>query len=313
VDQFTLVFLTIIPVYLIILVGGVLRKTGSLKPETDSGMMRVTVNILLPCLILNKIIGIPSISAPIVVFSSIGVGLGIVILSTVIAYFTGALFGLQKGTGKRTFGVSTGIQNYGYLAIPLVDSLFPNNGALAVLFVHNIGVEIALWTICLMMLSGDFSFSFKIFLKGPIIAVVLGLMINFSGLSPTVPQVFSTTLEMLGACALPIALLLIGTALYDLWGKEKINWPLCAGACLLRLILFPSLILLVAYLLPLSLSLKQVLLVQASLPAAMFPIVMAKHYNGQVGIAAQVVLSTTLVSIFTMPLIIVIGLKLLRL
>ena len=66
-----------------------------------------------------------------------------------------------------------------------------------------------------------------------------------------------------------------------------------------------------AYFLPISLPLKQVLVVQAALPAAMFPIILARHYGGQVGIAVQVVLSTTALSIATIPLIIYIGMKLL--
>ena len=106
-------------------------------------------------------------SQPSEVFSAIAVGFVIIVICTSIAFIAAPLIGLKKGAGKRTFAVSSGLQNYGYLAIPLIDSLFPNDGAIAVLFVHNIGVEIALWTFSLMLLSGNYSLTAKVFLKGP--------------------------------------------------------------------------------------------------------------------------------------------------
>lgn len=305
-----IVFLAVIPVYLIVGIGPLLRRSGLLKQEADASIMGVAVHVLLPALILHSMLGNPMMTDVKVVCSSMAVGFGLVCIATFIAYFCGGFFGLKNGGGRRTFGVTTGIQNYGYLAIPMVASLFPKDGAMAVLFVHNMGVEIAMWTISLMLLSGDFKISARLFLKGPIVAVVVGLLINFTGLATSLPQPVMKTLEMLGMCALPVALLLIGTTLYDLLGKEKFKLGICIGACFLRLLLFPATILATAYFLPLSLPLKQVLCVQAALPAAMFPIIMAKHYGGQVGVAVQVVLSSTILSVVTMPLIIYLGMKL---
>lgn len=311
-EQVMLVFLSIAPVYIIIAIGCILRKTDTLTSKSDGGMMKIAVHLLMPALILEKMIGSPQMSQPSEVFSAIAVGFVIIVICTSIAFIAAPLIGLKKGAGKRTFAVSSGLQNYGYLAIPLIDSLFPNDGAIAVLFVHNIGVEIALWTFSLMLLSGNYSLTAKVLLKGPIIAVIIGLIITFSGASPFIPIPVIATLKMLGSCALPIALLLIGTSLYDLWGKERINLPVCLGGSALRILLFPAIIIAFAYFLPISTPLKQVLAVQASLPAAMFPIILARHYQGQVGIAVQIVLSTTFISAISMPVILYIAMELLQ-
>jgi malate permease and related proteins len=69
-----------------------------------------------------------------------------------------------------------------------------------------------------------------------------------------------------------------------------------------RLGLMPVLMLCLARWLPCSDELKRVLVVQAAMPTAVFPIIMSKYFGGQPLTAVQVVLSTTAVSLLTCPL-----------
>jgi predicted permease len=64
-----------------------------------------------------------------------------------------------------------------------------------------------------------------------------------------------------------------------------------------------------AALLPLPLMLRQVLVVQAAMPAATFPVVMVQHCGGHTPTALRVVLITTVVGLATIPLWIHCGLK----
>jgi len=62
------------------------------------------------------------------------------------------------------------------------------------------------------------------------------------------------------------------------------------------------LLFLAARYLPASEELKQVLVVQASMPAAVFPIVLARHYGGDTLTAVRVVVSTSVIGFVTIPL-----------
>ena len=66
-----------------------------------------------------------------------------------------------------------------------------------------------------------------------------------------------------------------------------------------------------AFLLPISAELKKVVIVQAAMPCGVFPILLARHYNGVALIAIQVALGTTLVSCISIPIWINFGLQLL--
>ena len=117
---------------------------------------------------------------------------------------------------------------------------------------------------------------------------------------------------MLGVSAIPMALLLTGAIMNDFLAEarpSRSDAVIIGGACLLRLGLLPLVFLALARWLPCSVELRQVLVVQSAMPAAMLPVVLCKHYGGNVGLAVQIVLATTLLAFFTMPYWIAFGLK----
>lgn len=104
-----------------------------------------------------------------------------------------------------------------------------------------------------------------------------------------------------------------GASIMDLVGTEKPSWKIITGALLVRMLLCPVMIILAAKFIPMATELKEVLLVQASMPAAMVPILLAKIYGGRPGVAVQIVIATTVISIFTLPYIITFGIRYLNL
>lgn len=303
-----LVLTAAMPVYLIVALGPLLRKTKMLTPEMDKGVMAMAVHLFYPCLILDKMLGVEILRDAGVVFSSAGIGFSMIVLAMGLAFVVARLLGFEKGGGLRTFSASCGVQNYGFIAIPLMVYIFPDDDAsLAVLFTHNLGVELALWTVGIMLISGNRSPSWRSFLKGPIIAVVLGLCLLQTGTDYLIPEVGHRVLEMLGVCAVPVSLLLVGTTMYDLASDVKLDWKVSTGGVLVRLAMVPVVILCLAKFLPIAPELRQVLVIQAAMPAGVFPIVLSRHYGGRADVAMQVVVATTLVSLVTMPLIVSLG------
>ena len=303
-----LVLTAAMPVYLIVALGSLLRKTKMLTPEMDKGVMSMAVHLFYPCLILDKMLGVEILRDAGVVFSSAGIGFSMIVLAMGLAFLMARLLGFEKGGGLRTFSASCGVQNYGFIAIPLMVYVFPeNDAALAVLFTHNLGVELALWTVGIMLISGNRIPSWRSFLKGPIIAVVVGLLLLQTGTDHLVPEVVVRVFTMLGFCAIPVSLLLVGTTMYDLARDVRLDWKVSTGGVLVRLAIVPVVILCLAKFLPLATELRQVMVIQAAMPAGVFPIVLSRHYGGRADVAMQVVVATTLVSLLTMPLIVSLG------
>lgn len=302
----------IAPVFLIIAVGMGLRWKGVLVPEAEQGIVSLVVKILYPCLIIKSMIQAdPFREAPEILFAPVA-GFATVAAGFLIARLAAHALGMEKGKGLRTFAFSVGIFNYGYLPIPLIESMFGAN-ELAVLFVHNVGVEFAIWTIGVAMLAGaSMKDGLKRIANPMVFALVIGLALNFSGAAPYLPTQLTTVINALAACAIPLGLLAIGANLFEYTGSKESLWNArdCLGAVLLRLGVLPVTALVIVWLAPISLELKRVMIIQAAMPAGIMPIVLAKHYGGHPIVAVRVVFASTLLGIVTMPMWIRFGLSL---
>ena len=300
------VIASVLPVYLLMIAGAVLRRTRVLPGEYDVPVMQLVYRVMLPCFMLDKILGSTVIRSGSVVVWSIGLGFGLIVVAISIGLAVGRAMGLERGTGMRTFALSAGCQNFGFTAAPVVEILW-GSGALALLFVHNIGVEMAVWSVGVMMMSGERKLSWRKLLNGPVIAVTIGLTLVALGLDDHVTGSFRKAMSMLGAGAFPVAILITGCTMMDLLGKEKLNWRVVGGSVVVRLMLAPAAILCAAKFLPLTPELRQVLVVQAAMPAGLSSILLARLYGGRPAVAVQVVIATTVMSLLTLPWIITWG------
>ena len=113
-----------------------------------------------------------------------------------------------------------------------------------------------------------------------------------------------------GACTIPMALLLSGALIADNINKESLRHGsrTIFASSAVRIGILPALILLVTKIAPLDVTLKSVLVVQAAMPAAIFPIVVTRVHHGDMPTALQVVLGTSIIGLITIPLWIGFGL-----
>jgi predicted permease len=202
----------------------------------------------------------------------------------------------------RTFAFTTGIFNYGFIPIPLITALF-DRATLGVLFTYALGVEFALWSAGIALLSGQRGRGgWRAALNPPIVAIIVSLALNRVGFDPL--PFARTTLQWLGRCAFPIQLILTGTALADLIRRQSpaVPWRTVVSANVLRMAILPMIMLALALTLGGRTELQRVAAVQAAMPCAMIPVMLAKHYNADSDLAAWIVGSTTIVGLFTIPL-----------
>ncbi len=305
------VFTALLPVLLVIAGGWLARAVGWLTPEADGPLLRVVVNLFYPALILHYTLGNAALADPANLLVPPLVGFTTVLLGFGLTWRMAPWFGLRQKTSRRTFAFTAGLYNYGYIPIPLVELYFRDRSLAGVLLVHNIGVELAFWTIGILLLSGSWNRqSWKKIFNPPVLALLLAVACNLLGFGHHLPMALRNGLAMLGACAIPVGLLLTGATLQEMtrdtaWLK---GWQVPVAAVLLRLLLLPICFLLLAKGVPFSPELRQIIVVQAAMPAAMLPVVITRYYLGDTLCAVKVVVSTTICSILTIPLWISFGL-----
>lgn len=315
-NELLTVLTAVLPVFGVMIVGFWLRRMGWLSADADQSLMRLTINLLLPSLIFDSVLGNEALRRPENLLLPPLLGYGMVAVGVGMAHCFARLAGTRTKPEQRTFGLVTGLQNYGYLAIPLCLSLF-GSGTMGVLFVHNVGAEMAMWTLGVASLTGGGTTgSWKKILNAPLVALALALLLNFLCLHDTPPmpamvagEIFRTAIHWFGQSAIPMALLMIGAIVADHFEEARGGNAarVALVASLVRLGVMPVLFLLLAKYFPCSADLKRVLILQGAMPSAVLPIVLAKHYGGDVRAAVQIALGTSLLGIATIPLWIRLG------
>lgn len=292
-----------LPVFLIMAAGFGLRRFGRLPPAGDATIISLMVNVTYPCYILNAVMVSPALREPGNVFPPVFWGAAFVLVGLLFGWLVAPLCGLRRGSGRRTFALATSVQNYGYLPIPLMEAVMPDHSWKGVVFVYTLGLELAIWSAGVMMLSGNWRQGLRQVVNPVVGSIVLGVGLNFLRLDAYYPTWMFRFLGMLGACAFPLGILLSGATLYDLLRQPGAlsDWKTPVGAIALRLALLPAMMLAVAHWVPMTTTLREVIAVQAAMPAAVFPIIMARRYGGHEPTAVRVLVFTTVVSFFTIP------------
>ena len=307
-----LIFTAILPIFSVIALGFLARQLGWIQKSADASLMACMLNLLFPALFFSLILENPAlrqaenlILPPLLGFSTVAAGMG-------LSLWLARCFKLGDSRERRTFSLSAGMYNYGYLPIPIMAALFGRETS-GVLIVYNLGVEIAMWVLGVgfILSAHDSKPLWQRVLSGPVIAILIAVPVNAFGWSASLPNFCFGIFEMLGACAIPVALILIGVTFADLFKglsfREHSGFLACGLS--LRVLILPLAFILLALMLPASKELQRVLLVQAAMPCAVFPIVLARHYGGVPEIALKLALATTCLSLLTIPLWISIGLQ----
>jgi predicted permease len=305
-------------VFLVVGAGAFARARDWLTEEADQTLVRLTIWMLYPALILNTMGGNQKLFSTSSIFIAPILGYALPVLGIIVAYLVMKLLGkamsLETRAEQLTFAVSVGLFNYSYIPVPLAQQLFPNdNATLSSLFLHNAGVDLAIWTIAVPIIKGRRSVSGlpreSLVVLGSIIA---GALLNYFHLWDKRPMWLGKSLQMLGDMAIPMSLLLSGAMIADVWKEARFRAAgrtVLAGS-IIRMVILPACFIALAMVLPVSTSLKRVLVIQAAMPSAMFSILMGRHFGGDVATAVRIVVATSILALGTIPVWLWIGFRL---
>ncbi len=293
-----------LPVFALIGVGVVVRRVHWIEGEAETSLIRLVVNVCYPCLIFESVSSNPALREPGNLLLPPLVGFAITWLAIRAGLVVARLIGLHVGTGLRTFALAVGVTNYGYLPLPIMEGIWGPESR-AVLMVHNVGVEIALWTVGLLVLSGQsLREGWRRLVSPIVITLAFGVASNLTGLTPLLPKVFNDVVHALGACGIPLGLIMTGVSFAGFVDRprELFDQKVSFAAMALRLGVMPVALILLAKYLPCPVELKRVIIVQAAMPVAMVSVIIARLYGGHPRTAIQIIIGTTAVGLFTIPL-----------
>ena len=302
----------VLGVFLVMAIGASCRKQMWLTPEADRSLANLTANVLLPALFVDRILAGDQLDSlgvawmpPVLGFVSTAIGF---LAAWVFARSFGSFLGLDTDSKQRSFAICAGVCNYGYIPLPLAEHFYPD--AVVDLILHNVGVDLALWSVGLVVISGTAGGGWKRALRSPpVLAVAVVVSLKQLTLDQYIPEPVMQAIAAMGDCSIPLGLLLSGAIIVNYFHEAEWQgaFRTVVASIVLRQALFPAIMLGATMLWISDVDLQHVMLLQAAMPAAVFPIVMVRLFERDTGTALRVVLSTSLAGVVLIPLWMAIG------
>jgi len=128
-----------------------------------------------------------------------------------------------------------------------------------------------------------------------------------------IPQPLWELVSMLGQCSIPLGLMVIGAAFYDLLKGYRIGdgTKIELGAILSRNLLIPAVFVSYAaygWMPPTMEYLREVLVVQAAMPAGVFALLVVNSYGQRSDVGLRAILATMVACLVSLPMWVYIGL-----
>ena len=298
--MFWTVFQQVVILFVLIVTGYVLA-THNVITETGAKQMTDTVLLLVtPCVVIKSFIRPFDRTT-----------LRAILISFLLAFLTQILFILcsrllfrkKEEAGRRVLQFGVVFTNCGFMSLPLQESVIGEEGLLygaSFVAIFNLLV----WSYGIFHMSGDKSYISpkKLILNPGIIGLAIGLVIFL--FSIPLPTVIEAPIVSLAALNTPVPMLIIGYHLAHSDVTKALKEPACIFSVLIRLLLFPLLALGGMYLFGIRGNMLISTMISCSAPMAALTTMFAAKFNKDVELSVNAVSLSTLLSLFTMPLLI---------
>lgn len=293
-----------IQLFLIIALGYFMYHFDFLDINTNKRITRIVLSITTPALIVSSVLSSSSELDKNSVYTTFVIASVLFLIVALISYFLVNMTSIPKNE-KGLFIFMNTFSNIGFMGFPVFNAIF-GSGALLYAAIFNMLFNFYLFTLGKIMISygnkNKVDISLKSMISPGIIASLIAVIIYF--INVQFPIVLVDTILMVGGLTTPLAMLLIGSTLAAMPLKEVFNDKRIYVYAIIRQIIIPICIFPLLALCIYDEIVLGVTFIVFALPVANSAILFATNYNGNINLAAKTVFITTLLSVFTIPLLV---------
>ena len=310
-------FLKTLTIFLMIFAGYLVRRLKVVDETFNRQLSLLLLNLFYPALILSSIVRnytLESLAANWTLPAGTAV-----IMCTGWALGRLAMPWLHRQTDafRRSFHFQCTMNNYSFLPIMLVAGLLGERAVAQVVFA-SLGAEVAMWTLGVQSLTGHpvsrRTIRNLVSLPMAVLVAAIGLLTcryllarggvhtaNVPAAGRLVGEMLLNTCQLIGQATIPVSAIICGSRMATLQADHLFSRPML-GMAGMRLLVIPAMAIALLTLLPLSLPVKQVLMVVAVQPCSMASVTMAEIYGTDARFAAATVLVTHVACLATIPI-----------
>lgn len=292
-----MLFVLLLPLFLVSGVGYLLARTRWLDPGWSTGLGELTARLLIPALLLNGAYknGLPA---------SVSWQVLCAFYIPLVGLFLLARYGYRRDADSAARSLAATYSNTAFVGIPVLVQAFGDDAlqfAFPIIAFHGL----IAFTLYYLTAPGSGSGARRVArslgnaVRNPIVvSLMLGLALNLTGVQ--LPQAVTRLLGMVSTAALPCALLVLGASLAGLRVQAAGQAALVAAVKLMAL---PALVLVLGvWVFRLPMAAASVLVVLASCPVGVNAASVVQADGRGTALVSSAILLSSLACIVTMPL-----------
>jgi len=298
--------------FLLLIVGYVVKKLGGVTERIHREISSLVLNVCLPASIITSMNF--KFSPEVLAKSGILLLLSFIIYGVNIGISYG-IIGLMKLKGSRRdiFQYVLVFSNVGYMGYPIAQALMGSQGVFYTA-VYNLTFTILVWTFGVHVMgrtpnmekgiTGDVGWRVRIkrILNLNLMAVFIGFALFV--FSVRLPGPIDNTLKMIGGCCTPLSMMFIGFILADLELKDVVNDFQIFAVSAVRLLVLPGIVWIGLHFTGIHGDIALLPVVSTAMPAAANTAIFAALYDNDYQLGSKIIFISTLLSIATIPLVI---------
>ncbi len=300
---FGIAFSNVLLTLLYIIPGFLCCKTKIAKADHLSTLSAILMYVCSPCMIVSSFMeterSLQNIGK-IMLFFVVAL-----IIQTVLTFVLYGLFRRKFDDVKyRMLTVSFGLGNAGFFGIPIIKALLPGHPEVACFAcVYIVGMNMLTFTIGAYCLTGDKKRMAmkRAFLNPSFISLVVALVLCALNVKSIMPDMLNDAIILLNKITTPLCMIILGIRLASVSFKKLFARVFVYVTCACKLIIFPFICLLLVWFLPVDNIFKAAMFILGGTPCASVMLNIAEMYNGETELAANCVLLSTLLCVFTIP------------
>jgi len=295
--------------FLLLLTGFFCKKYGLFTDSAVSAINLFIVNISYPCLILTRTVALDMdhrIFANFIIALFINLGLLLVFGGYARLYCRGGRF---PDDNKPVAEFAMLAPNNGFMGFPVALTFFGDFGLLYMV-ACNISLNIFFFTYGIALVKRGRGIPGEpirkkivkmllMFVHPKVSAAILGIILCYNHV--VLPGIASDYLSGVGGVATPMAMISIGTMLAGSFGIRSFKSRIVMEPVLNKLFVMPVIAALIVWFLPLDPLVKTILIISNTLPVATTVPILCETYLRNKGLAGEILVITTLLSIATTP------------
>ena len=295
--------ITILSIIIMIGLGYFLKRIDFLSENDINPFNRIVMHILLPCMIFHALY-----TADLALLSKLGILPFIILASSlvtgVVSYFILNQLNLDDVTLWSVL-VTVMIANTGFMGYPVTLGIFGQDGFLRAIFcdIATSFIFLALSFVLIMKFGGTARTAVKkITFFPPLWAVILGLGFNF--LNVPIGPVLDNTIDYLGQGAIPLIMIALGLSI-DFSAIKRSKYMI-AFTSVMKLAFFPFVAFIISSQIGLIDLQFKISIVESAMPSGMMSLLLAITYKLDHELTSDCILINTVISLITLPIIIMI-------